>query len=60
MIHQVLTMEFVKAMDFVELVPAKITHSQTNLMLYSLRDIEMCRSSVNGQEAIKVFITLTR
>ena len=53
-------MDFVKAMDFVTLFPANITHSQLNLMLYSVRDMEMCSTMVNGKEAITVLITLTR
>ena len=53
-------MEFVKAMDFVNFFPANITHNQLNLMLYSVRDIEMCSTNVNGKEAIIVLITLTR
>ena len=53
-------MEFVKAMDFVNFFPANITHNQLNLMLYSVRDIKMCSTNVNGKEAIIVLITLTR
>ena len=53
-------MEFVKAMDFVHFFPANITHNQLNLMLYSVRDIKMCSTNVNGKEAIIVLITLTR
>ena len=53
-------MDFVKAMDFVNLFPANITHNQLNLMLYSVRDMEMCSTMVNGKEAITVLITLTR
>ena len=60
MIVQVLKMDFVKAMDFVNLFPANITHNQLNLMLYSVRDMEMCSTMVNGKEAITVLITLTR
>ena len=53
-------MEFVKAMDFVHFFPANITHNQLNLMMYSVRDIKMCSTNVNGKEAIIVLITLTR
>ena len=54
-------MEFVKAVDLVELEPARLDHKPLTLMSYSVKQLTMCKANAsNGQKAVVVTITLTR
>merc|ERR1719494_1162936 len=58
---QELKMEFVKAVDLVELEPAHLDHKPLTLMSYTVKQLTMCKANAsNGQKAVVVTIILTR
>ena len=54
-------MKLSSSREFVEVRPSHLEHnSGIKLGRYTLRKVQMCRSTKNGQEAIVVDATLTR